>query len=89
MFDTPIDVILTFHDVVQPDLVVVTDPALVSGRGIEGPPTLVAEVLSPTTTAIYSLRLRLSEYNNSIPPYLVFYPCPLAAEIFIPLFFII
>jgi Uma2 family endonuclease len=51
VFDAPIDVILTFHDVVQPDLVVVTNPALVSARGIEGPPHLVVEVLSPTTTA--------------------------------------
>lgn len=50
VFDAPIDVILTPHDVVQPDLVVVTDPGLVSRRGIEGPPTLVVEVLSPTTT---------------------------------------
>ncbi len=33
----------------QPDLVVVTDPAQVSGRGIEGAPTLLVEVLSPST----------------------------------------
>ncbi len=45
----PIDVILTLHDVVQPDLVVVTDPAQISRRGIEGAPALVVEVLSPTT----------------------------------------
>jgi len=49
VFDAPIDVILTLHDVVQPDLVVVTDAAQVSGRGIEGPPTLIVEVLSPST----------------------------------------
>jgi len=49
VFDAPIDLILTLHDVVQPDLVVVTDAARVSARGIEGPPTLVVEVLSPST----------------------------------------
>src|SRR5260370_23501277 len=49
VFNAPIDVILTLHDVVQPDLVVVTDPAQISGRGIEGAPALVVEVLSPTT----------------------------------------
>lgn len=49
VFNAPIDVILTPHDVVQPDLVVVTDPAQVSERGIEGPPTLVVEILSPST----------------------------------------
>jgi Uma2 family endonuclease len=49
VFNAPIDVILTPQDVVQPDLVVVTDAAQVSQRGIEGPPALVVEVLSPTT----------------------------------------
>ena len=48
VFDAPIDLILTFHDVVQPDLVVAT-PAQVSARGIEGPPLLVVEILSPST----------------------------------------
>jgi Uma2 family endonuclease len=49
VFNAPIDLILTPHDVVQPDLVVVTDPAQVSGRGVEGPCALVVEVLSPST----------------------------------------
>ncbi|MBI3029154.1 MAG: Uma2 family endonuclease [Candidatus Rokubacteria bacterium] len=49
VFNAPIDLILTPHDVVQPDLVVVTDPGQVSGRGIEGLPALVVEVLSPST----------------------------------------
>ena len=49
VFNAPIDVILTPHDVVQPDLVLVTDPTQISSRGIEGAPTLVVEVLSPTT----------------------------------------
>lgn len=49
VFNAPIDLILTPHDVVQPDLVVVTEAAQVSDRGIQGPPTLVVEVLSPTT----------------------------------------
>jgi len=49
VFHAPIDVILTFHDVNQPDIVVVTDPKQISQRGIEGPPTLVIEILSPST----------------------------------------
>ena len=49
VYNAPIDVILTPHDVVQPDLVVVTDLSQVSARGIEGAPTLLVEVLSPTT----------------------------------------
>lgn len=49
VFNAPIDVILTNQDVVQPDLVVVTNSAQISARGIEGPPTLVVEILSPST----------------------------------------
>jgi len=49
VYDAPIDVILTPHDVVQPDLVVVTDLSQVSRRGIEGAPALLVEILSPTT----------------------------------------
>ncbi len=51
VFNAPIDVILARHDVVQPDLVVVTDPSQVSARAVEGAPALVVEVLSPTTTS--------------------------------------
>jgi Uma2 family endonuclease len=40
VFISPIDVILTPHDVVQPDLVVVANPSQVSSRGIEGAPLL-------------------------------------------------
>jgi Uma2 family endonuclease len=49
VFDAPIDVILSRHDIVQPDLVLVTDPTLVSGRGIEGAPTMLVEVFSPSS----------------------------------------
>ena len=49
VFNAPIDVILTPHDVVQPDLVVVTNLEQISARGIEGPPTLLVEVFSPFT----------------------------------------
>ncbi|HSE94457.1 MAG TPA: Uma2 family endonuclease [Methylomirabilota bacterium] len=51
VFFAPIDLILTRHDVVQPDLVVVTDPAAISQRGIERPPALVVEVLSPSSAS--------------------------------------
>jgi Uma2 family endonuclease len=49
VYNAPIDVILTPHDVVQPDLVVVTDLSQVSARGIESAPTLLVEILCPTT----------------------------------------
>jgi Uma2 family endonuclease len=54
VFLSPIDCILSDISVVQPDLVYVdtTRASLVSNRGIEGPPALVIEVLSPSTTEI-------------------------------------
>jgi Uma2 family endonuclease len=74
VFVSPIDVILTPHDVVQPDLVVVTDPGLVSARGIEGAPALVVEVLSPTTTA-YDRTTKAQRYAAlGIPHYWIVDP---------------
>jgi Uma2 family endonuclease len=49
VFYAPLDVILTNQDVFVPDLLVVADPDTVSRRGIERPPLLVVEILSPST----------------------------------------
>ena len=49
VFDAPIDLILTNHDVFVPDLLVVADRSHVSKRGIEAPPLLVIEISSPST----------------------------------------
>jgi Uma2 family endonuclease len=67
----PIDVILADTTVVQPDLVYL-EPArahLVSDRGIEGPPTLVIEILSPSTTTIDRSRKRQLYADHGIPYY--------------------
>ena len=54
VFLSPIDCILSDITVVEPDIVyVATDRAsVISARGIEGAPTLVVEILSPSTRAI-------------------------------------
>ena len=52
VFYAPIDVILTNNDVLVPDLVVVSEPRFVTKRGIEGPPLLVVEILSPSTRKV-------------------------------------
>lgn len=51
VFNAPIDVILSPHDIVQPDLVYLTEAQreLVTDRAIEGPPALLVEILSPST----------------------------------------
>jgi len=54
VFYAPIDCILSDTTIVQPDIVYLeTAPAAAaSNRGIEGAPTLVIEILSPSTTQI-------------------------------------
>ena len=50
VFIAPTDVRLDSHTVVQPDVLVVCDPAkLANGRHVDGAPDLVVEVLSPST----------------------------------------
>ncbi len=64
VFPAPFDVILTEApggtSIVQPDIVFVATDRLdqVSARGMEGAPTLVAEVLSPTTVTFDRRRKR-------------------------------
>ena len=54
IFHAPIAVILSDTSVVEPDIVYVATDRLaqISERGIEGPPTLAVEILSPSTTPI-------------------------------------
>jgi len=57
VFNAPIDVQLTEHDIVQPDLVVVLKvpidrTRMITQTKINGVPDLVVEILSPSTAAI-------------------------------------
>ncbi|MFB3788106.1 MAG: Uma2 family endonuclease, partial [bacterium] len=49
LFFAPTDVVLSEHDVVQPDLLVVRDRAKITEQNIQGAPDLIIEVLSPAT----------------------------------------
>jgi len=51
VFNAPIDLVLAKYDIVEPDLLIVTNPGQISERAIEGAPLLVVEVLSPSTRA--------------------------------------
>lgn len=50
----PLDVILSDTSIVQPDIVYLETARLggISRRGVEGPPTLAVEIVSPSTTLI-------------------------------------
>jgi Uma2 family endonuclease len=49
VFFAPFDVILSDHDVAEPDIIVVAGASQFSRRGVEGPPALVVEVISPSS----------------------------------------
>jgi len=51
LFLSPFDVVFSFHDVVEPDLVFVAPDQLeiLTAQNIQGTPALVIEILSPTT----------------------------------------
>lgn len=64
VFDAPLDVILADDDVVQPDLLVV-ERTQISKRGIEGPPLVLVEILSPSRIE-YD---RLTKARRSVPSF--------------------
>ena len=73
VFAAPVDVFLG-EDVVQPDLVVVCDPAKKSARGIEGAPDLVVEILSPSTAGKDHSIKRWRYEAAGVPEYLIVDP---------------
>jgi len=77
-FHAPTDVFLG-ENVVQPNILVVCDPAKISPRGIEGPPDLVVEILSPSTV-IKDMNQKRDFYETAgIKEYLIVDPVSMAA----------
>lgn len=70
IFFAPVDVILSDITIVQPDIVYVANDRLqaISSRGIEGPPTLSVEILSPSTIQI-DRQTKLQIYSRYGLPY--------------------
>ena len=71
VFVAPTDCILSDVTVLQPDIlfVDVAHRSLISERGIEGPPTLVVEVLSPSTASRDRGRKRDLYARHGVPWY--------------------
>jgi Uma2 family endonuclease len=82
VFVSPIDVKFSNHDVVQPDLVVVCDPNQIADRGIEGAPSLVIEVVSPSSLRHDRIRKFNLYAKYGIGEYWIVSPYPAMLEVF-------
>jgi Uma2 family endonuclease len=71
VFNAPIDVILSDTDVLQPDLAIVeaSREHLITDRGIEGPPNIVVEVLSPGTRVLDRRVKSITYFRFQVPEY--------------------
>jgi Uma2 family endonuclease len=81
---SPLDVILSDTVIVQPDLIYLESSRLgaISHRGVEGPPTLVVEVLSPSTVLPDRTAKRQLYARHRVPFYWLVDPDARAAEAF-------
>lgn len=76
----PTDVVLSEHDVVQPDIFVVCDKKKITAVNIQGAPDLVLEVLSPSTS-IKDKRDKKALYERfGVEEYVIVYPEDLFIE---------
>jgi Uma2 family endonuclease len=76
VFVAPTDCILSDTTVVQPDILYVATDRLpiISERAIEGAPTLVVEVLSPSTTSVDRGLKRAIYAEHGVPCYWIVDP---------------
>ena len=80
---SPLDVRLSEYDVVQPDLVVVCDKAQIQPTHIQGAPTLVVEILSPSTLRHDRIRKARLYAASGVKEYWIVQPSPAMIEIYL------
>jgi Uma2 family endonuclease len=76
VIDAPVDLQLSNHDIIQPDLVVVTNARkhILTPTKIKGVPDLVVEILSPSNPD-HDLRTKRKLYQDSgVPEYWIVFP---------------
>lgn len=82
-FVAPVDVVLSEHDVVQPDVFVVCDEKKITEANIQGAPDLIVEVLSPGT-AIKDKREKKKLYEKcGVKEYIIVDPVAQYVEQFL------
>ena len=83
VFLSPMDVKLSDFDVVQPDLLVVCEPNRVKPTHIEGPPTLVVEILSPSSHEHDRIRKTRLYARAGVKEYWLVTPFPAVVEVLV------
>jgi Uma2 family endonuclease len=84
ILESPVDVVLAFDTVVQPDLIVVCDPAKLANRkNVQGAPDLVVEALSPATAAKDKREKKALYERSGVPQYLIIDPVSYYAELYV------
>ena len=82
IYPAPMDLKLSETDVVQPDLFVICDPKQNKGTHFEGPPSLVIEILSPSST-LHDRGRKLELYARSeVPEVWLATPYPSCVEVY-------
>jgi Uma2 family endonuclease len=84
IFNAPIDLILSDSNILQPDLAILGSSRdhLITGRGIEGPPDIVVEVLSPSTKVLDQRVKKRTYARFSVPEYWIVDPVGGHLELF-------
>ena len=80
-FVSPIDVKLSQADIVQPDVLVVCDPQQIRETHVEGAPSLVIEVLSPSTLRHDRIRKLRLYARAGVTEYWLVQPYPPVVEV--------
>ncbi len=83
VFPSPTDVRLSEQDVVQPDLMVVCNKTLLKETHIDGPPTLIVEIHSPSTAAFDRTRKLRLYARSGVKEVWLINPYPWLAEVFV------
>lgn len=83
VFFAPLDVRLSEYDVVQPDLMIICDPAQLKKTHVDGPPTLVIEIASPSTVRHDRLRKFRLYAAAGVKEYWMLTPSPPLAEVYL------
>jgi len=78
----PTDVVLSEHDVVQPDVFVVCDKNKITNKNIQGAPDLVIEILSPSTRLKDRREKRILYEKYGVKEYIIIYPIDNSLERF-------